>query len=1596
MATEQKLREYLKRALSDARQANKRLQEVEAGRREPIAIIGMACRLPGGVTSPEDLWRLVTDGVDAITPFPADRGWDLDGVYDPDPDRPGTSYTRHGGFLDTAADFDAEFFGISPREALATDPQHRLLLESAWEAFERAGLDPTALKGSRTAVFAGIAGGDYTPRMHDAPGELEGYLGIGGLDSVASGRISYTFGFEGPAVTVDTACSSSLVALHLAAQSLRSGECDLALAGGVSVMSTPQGFVEFSRQRGLSADGRCKAFGAEADGTGWAEGVGLLLVERLSDAQRLGHPVLAVLRASAVNQDGASNGLTAPNGPAQQRVIRQALDHARLTPADIHAVEAHGTGTSLGDPIEAQAILATYGQEREHPLWLGSLKSNIGHTQAAAGVAGIIKMVQAIRHGRLPRTLHAEQPTPYVDWSAGAVRLLTEEQAWPEGDGPRRAGVSAFGASGTNAHVIIEEAPEQPEQPDPGPEPAEGAAAAEPGGAREPLAGRSSVDGVFGLVGAVPPPLPWLVSARTSEALRAQAGRITDRLDGGSLEPVDVAFSLAATRAALEERAVVIGDVEGLRALARGETPPGVVIGSSAGAGGLAFLFTGQGSQRPGMGRELYGAYPVFAAAFDSVVAALDPLLERPLGEVIVSGEGLDETGFTQPALFAVEVALFRLFEAWGVRPDFVSGHSIGELAAAHVAGVLSLGDAARLVAARATLMQALPGGGAMVTIQATEDDVLAELAGLAGVVEIAAVNGPESVVISGDAQTALKIAEGFAARGSRTRRLRVSHAFHSPHMDGMLEEFGRVAAGLSYAAPRIPVVSNLTGRVASAEEITSPGYWVRHVREAVRFGDAVRELDAAGVTTFVELGPDGTLSALVRASVDGPVAVAVPVLRRDQPEAATALTALGRIHVGGHGVDWAALFADARPKRVDLPTYAFQRRRYWLEPKPGTAQASGLGLGTVDHPLLGAAVALPDGEGTVLAGSLSLRTHPWLADHAVQGIVIVPGTALVELAIRAGDEVGAATVEELVVEAPLVLPDSGAVHVQVAVGAPDDTGIPDDADLPDAEGTRPVTIRSRPADAPAHAPWTRHASGHLSGLPAREPFELTTWPPPGAKPLAVDEVYDTLAASGLAYGPAFRGLRAAWRDGDTFYAEVALPDAQRADAARFGIHPALLDSAVHITAHHGLQDTPEGFSRLPFAYTGVTLHAAGATTLRVRLAYTEPEAISVDVADGTGAPVASVAALRARLVSADQLNSAGPGSQDALFRLDWSALPVTAVPAQDPHIVRVGEGPEDADTGTPQRVRTALRETLALIQERLADETSATAPLVVTTRNAIVAGEGDSPDIVAAPVWGLLRSAQAEHPGRFVLADLDDAPESHAVLPSAVAAAIAAGEPQFAIRSGAVRVPRLVRAAVSGDSASRPWNPEGTVLVTGGTGALGALLARHLVTRRGVRHMVLASRSGEAAPGASELRDELTALGTDVTIATADAADRDALAGVIAGIPAAHPLTAVVHTAGVVDDGVVGSLTPDRLDTVLRPKADGAWHLHELTRDLDLDAFVLYSSVAGVLGSPGQASYAAANTFLDALAAHRHAQGLPAQSLAWGQWEQASGITGH
>ncbi|WP_272933128.1 type I polyketide synthase [Actinacidiphila reveromycinica] len=1915
---------------------------------DPVVIVAMGCRYPGDVRDPDGFWRMLATGTDAIGDFPRDREWPLDQLYDADSSREGTSYVRGGGFVHEAPDFDAAFFGISPREALAMDPQQRVLLEVSWEALERAGFDPRALRGTRTGVFVGGATSNYGAGLQTAlqgSGGLEGHLMTGNATSVLSGRVSYALGLEGPAVTVDTACSSSLVTLHLAAQALRNGECDLALAGGVTIMATPGDLVSFSRQRGLAADGRSKAFSASADGMGMAEGVGMLVVERLSDARRNGHRVLAVVRGSAVNQDGASNGLTAPNGPSQQRVIRAALASAGLTAADVDAVEAHGTGTELGDPIEAQALMATYGQGRgeQRPLWLGSVKSNIGHTQAAAGAAGLMKMVLALQHAELPRTLHADEPSPHIDWTAGNVRLLTEPREWPaDGDRPRRAGVSSFGISGTNAHVLLEEAPAQD--------------ASEP--AREP------VPGVLPGTTAV----PWVVSGRTDAALRDQAGRLRElvvaRPETGARE---VGWSLASSRSVLEYRAVVVeGRAEGLAAVATGQPASGVVTsgGVAAGRGRVGFVFAGQGSQRAGMAAGLYAASPVFAVAFDRVCGLLGSHLDVPLREVVldgVEGDGrADLTVFAQAGLFALQVGLVEVLKAAGVRPAAVAGHSVGEVAAAYVAGVLSLEDACALVAGRGRVMQALPEGGAMASIAVSEAEVRAEIGERADV-GIAAVNGPAAVVVSGERDAVDAVAGVFAGRGVRVRSLRVSHAFHSHRMDPALDELARIAGGLTYGQAGVPWVSTSTGAVV---ESCDGSYWAEQARGAVRYADAVTAMAGLDVDVFLEIGPDGTLSTL--GTETAPDAEFVSLQRPGHDAAQAFVTGLGRAWVRGAEVDWAALIGTA--DRVELPTYAFQSRRFWPVPVPRRQDAASVGLDTTGHPLLAAAVGLAAGGGLILTGALSPAAQPWLPDHAVGGSVLLPGTAFVEMAVRAGDLAGCGRLDELTLESPLPLPGgSRSVQVQVVVGEPD------------RDGCRGMEIHSRPADADGAAEWTRHATGRLAPSGAADrPEELAVWPPQGATPVPMDGFYDRLVGDGYAYGPTFRGLTAVWRRGEEVFAEIALPEQAAADAAAYGLHPALLDAALHASMLAGpvVKEAGPGEILLPFAWQGVSLHASGAAALRVRLTRdAHGDGLALDVADAAGAPVLTVASMVSLPVPATRLGAAaGPATPEGLFAVDWTPIggdapagrvvlvgpdpyglaaagtggtgglpgsgsgaeaPAPGIAGTHPDLdalaaaVAAGEPVPDvvlACAGMPPAgggdvaasARAAAGQALSLVQRWLAADDLAAARLVLVTRGAVATGPGeDVTDMGGAALWGLVRSAQSENPERLVLADL---PADGTGGADTLLAALGAAEPELAVRAGVVHARRLARPAaglippstgawrleavargtldglalVEHPPAERPldpgeirvavraagvnfrdvmatldllpldrdpdggllgsevagvvtevgsdagdvavgdrvmgmltggagpvavldarlaapvpagltfaqgaaipvafatawyglvdlararrgqkvlihaaaggvgmaavaiarhlglevyataspakwgaltaagldeahlassrdarfeerflaatggagvdlvlnalageltdaslrllraggefvemgktdirdaeqiasahpgvryrafstgeagpdrlaeilaevtallatgqlaappvrcWDirrapdalrfmsqarhvgkivltvpaaprPAGTVLLTGGTGTLAGLVAQHLADSGRAGRLVLASRSGPAAAGVPALAARLAGSGAGTSVVSCDSVDRATLSGLLDGLPSDRPLTSVVHLAGVLDDAVVTSLTGDRLDAVMRPKADAAWNLHELTADLDLDAFVLFSSAAATFGGSGQGNYAAANAFLDGLAAHRSAAGLAATSLDWGLWAEASSMTG-
>ncbi|MFG2684442.1 beta-ketoacyl synthase N-terminal-like domain-containing protein, partial [Streptomyces sp. NPDC048392] len=1419
MPEDDKLLGYLRRVTADLHDTRGRLRRIEAAAHEPIAVVGMACRFPGGVTTPEELWQLVRDGADAITPFPDDRGWDTDALYDPDPDAPGRTYVREGGFLHDAGHFDAGFFGISPREADAMDPQQRLLLEASWEAVERAGIDPATLKGRAAGVFVGAVALDYGPPLDAADG-IEGHLMTGTTTSVLSGRISYTLGLQGPAVTVDTACSSSLVALHLAVRSLRQGECDLALTGGVTVMPTLGTFMGFSRQRGLAPDGRCKPFSAAADGFGPAEGAGMFCLERLSDARRGGHRVLAVVRGTAVNQDGASSGLSAPNGPAQQQVIRAALADAGLDGSDVDVVEAHGTGTKLGDPIEAGALQATYGQGRdpERPLWLGSVKSNIGHTQAAAGAAGVMKTVLGLRHRELPRTLHADDPSPHVDWSTGTLRLLTRPVPWTRGERPRRAGVSSFGVSGTNAHVIIEEAPGTEETP----------ATDEAGAGGTRTDGAPVDEATVEQSGRTLPTVPWILSAKSAAALRDQSARLAAHAElHPGQTPADVGCALATTRTAFDHRAVLLTPEHGdaaslLRQYASGEEPAPAefVTGTVHDGIGPVFVFPGQGSQWTGMAVELLDASTVFARRMDECAAALAPHLDVPLVQALRDETALERVEVVQPALWAVMVSLAAVWESYGVRPAAIVGHSQGEIAAAVVAGALSLEDGARVVALRSRALTALAGRGGMASVTAPADDVRRAVASHDGALSVAAVNGPSHLVVSGDAAALDGLLAAYDADGVRTRRIPVDYASHSVHVEEIRAEVEKAASGLSPRPSDVPFYSTVTAGKADTTTLDA-AYWYRNLRSRVRFEDTVRALLDAGFRHFVEISPHPVLTPGVERTAEdhGSDVAAVGTLRRGDAGEPRLLRSLAEAHVAGVPVDWSRVFDATGAVHVDLPTYAFQRTRHWLESATtATADVAATGMEPVGHPLLDAGVPLPDCDGHVFTGRWSLRTHPWLADHTVTDRAVVPGGALVETVLRAADAVGCDRLEELSIEKPIVLPaDGGALRVQVTVGGPEG-----------ADGRRAVGVYIGDTDGVR----SRHARATLTAAADhREPVGLDAWPPAdGARRVDTRGLYERLAATGLSYGPVFRGLGAVWSQGDTIYAEVTLPDEAQRNTDGFGLHPALLDAALHAWPARADEDPTS--VELPFLWTGVSLYATGASRLRVRLTPVAGGGVSVLLADDTGRPVASVETLVTRpLQDADATLGGGTGT---LHRVRWTPVPppdadtAPALACVGPGIPAAGlEGiaschdsltglaeqladgrcaapayvltsvvqdpavPAAAEEDTAGEALAAAGRALALVQSWLADEAwSATgAKLVLLTRGAVAAGPGEGVrDLAATPVWGLVRSAQSEHPGRFVLADLDLDPASLAALPSA----LGTGEPQLALRRGETLVPRL------------------------------------------------------------------------------------------------------------------------------------------------------------------------------------------------------------
>ncbi|MET7891273.1 SDR family NAD(P)-dependent oxidoreductase [Streptomyces mirabilis] len=1585
---------------------------------EDIAVISMGCRYPGGADDPEALWRLLASGEDAITEVPAGR-WDTRGLYDPDPEAPGKAYTLRGGFLSDIDRFDAHFFGISPREAAAMDPQQRLLLGTAWETIERAGIVPDTLNGSSTGVYIGLYDSGY--QASAALGRLDGHVGTGSASSVASGRIAYTLGLQGPAVTVDTACSSSLVALHLAARALASGECDLALAGGATLLVTPRAHVEFSRLRGLSPSGRCSPFSTDADGVVWAEGCGLVLLKRLADARRDGDRVLAVVKGSAINQDGRSQGLSAPSGPAQERVVRAALDAAGLRPDDLDHVEAHGTGTRLGDPIEGRALAAVFGPGRpaDRPLGVGSLKSQIGHTQAAAGIGGVIKTVLALGHELLPASLHADTPTEHVDWAGGGLRVHSAARAWPRGgDRVRRAGVSAFGISGTNAHVVLEEAPR---------------------------------DLVRAATGTPPTQLPGAtllpLSARTLPALRGQAARLLEALDEQPRPALsDVAATLAHHRTHFEHRAVVRAAdrddlLTALRALAEGRTDSDsdsdtgngngngadVVVGpqQAVPTGKLAFVFPGQGSQWAGMARDLLDRDPVFADELDRCDAALRPFTSWSVAAVLRGAEGappLDRVDVVQPVLFAVMVSLAAVWRARGVRPDAVVGHSQGEVAAACVAGALSLSDAAAVVALRSQALTGLSGTGTMAVVALPHTEVEDRLADLDGRVCVAAVNSGRSTVIAGDVEPLETLLADLDREQVFARRLDVDYASHSPRVEPVRATVLDELDGVTTCPTSVTWYSTVTGEPVTEE--LEADYWYTNLREPVRFAPTVERMAADGYRCFVELGPHPSLVAALHTVAEDSGhenLVAVGSLRRDEDGPACLDRAAAELHVHGRRIDWRRLVPDTVP--VDLPTYAWDPRRHWIEPE-STTGAPGL-FDLAAHPLLGIQLQSPDETRWTFRGEWSQDTADWLPEHTVFGRTVVSGTTLMELcraALAVAHPDDPADLTDLLLLSPLTLPDSGTVEVSVEVVT--------------AGPVPEITVHSRPRAQEATG-WTLHATASTSAPAAPTEERPPVWPE-AAEPAWTPETYERLTALGLGYGPAFQGVRSAVTTGDgELLARLSLPPMARDAADPYPLHPALLDAALHVAA--GL-DASDGRVLLPVAVGRCVLPPGGARDLTAAVRRTGGSGtdLTLDVTlwDTDGFPAGRLEGVRLRAADPADLKGASENARH-LYEVVWTAVPEQPAEApgtewavvgdpSDPEVagalrglaaagthVRSGTGgadvsgtggvdvlvrfwPRPATDAEPaaaaqELAAAALAELRALIA---LPQDEAPARTVWVTRGAVGAVDEDTvPGLAQSVLWGLARSARAEHPELgLTLLDLDDFDPAD-VLPTVVTHT---EEPELAFRAGTLLAPRLVRARnrdatgtpVVLDLVGRPTlvPTDGTVLITGGLGAVGRHLAR-LLAEHGVPRLLLTSRRGPDDPRAPEVAAELTALGVEVEVAACDIGDAAAVADLLGRTGEESPLRGVVHCAGVLADGVVAELTPERLAQVLRPKVDGAAHLHRLTADARLDLFLLVSSAAGVVGNAGQGNYAAANVYLDQLAHHRRALGLPGVSLSFGAW---------
>jgi len=1248
--TGQSPQQLMKQALLELRQMRSKMAAMEAAKHEPIAIIGMGCRFPGGANTPEQFWQLLREGVDAITEVPQDR-WNIDDYYDPDPQAAGKMMTRYGGFVEPLYEFDSHFFGLSPREAVTLDPQQRLLMEVTWEALEAAGAAPDRLKGSSTGVFVGICTTDYSQvLLKRGPAAIDAYWGTGNTHSVAAGRLSYSLGLQGPCIAVDTACSSSLVTVHLAVQSLRSGECNMAIAGGVNRIITPEATINFSKANMLAVDGRCKTFDASANGYVRGEGCGMIVLKRLSDALADGDPIQAVIRGSAVNQDGRSSGLTVPNGPSQQALIREALANGGLEPSHVSYIEAHGTGTALGDPIELGALTGVFGAQRspDQPLWVGSVKTNIGHLEGSAGIAGLIKAVLALKHQEIPPHLHFQQPTPHLDWDHTPIQVPTALQPWSAGASPRIAGVSSFAFSGTNAHVVLAEAPAQTVEPTP--------------------------ERPFHLL---------TLSAKSADALKQMVNQYHQYVETHPEVSIgDLCLTTNEGRSHFEHRLGVVTSsrsflVAQLEELSQGQLPTGAVQGMASEPPKIAFLFTGQGSQYPGMGRQLYETQPVFKDALDRCSQLLEPYLDQPLLSVLYPAEGeaspLDQTAYTQPALFALEYALAQLWLSWGVYPDVVMGHSVGEYVAACIAGVFSLEDGLKLIAERGRLMQALPSTGTMVVVMASESEVRSLMGTAYKDCAIAAINGPQNVVVSGPKAALEPFCQTLEQKGIKVTPLTVSHAFHSPLMEPMLADFRAVAATVKYQTPQVDIVSNLNGQLVSDAEIANPDYWCRHILQPVRFADSIRTLQAQGYADFLEIGPKPVLAGMAYHCLtpDTPESTVLsPSLRRGQEDWQVILSTLAQLYSRGALVKWEAIAQGYSYRRLPLPTYPFQRQWYGVEVEV-SAQRLGRNraAATQVHPLLGARLQLAGSQEYRFEAGLSLVEQSYLSDHQIYQQVIVPATAYMEMglaAARATRSVLPLQLKGMSIQQPMMLAASRIKAVQVVLRPTDQ------ATEQDVLKSYTFEIFSQADDKTGSASddevlWTCHALGHVNALtqpeslPAAVDMEecLTAY----SESIDVAEYYQALQQRGMEYGPCFQGIQALWRGANGGLGQIQLP--QEVVDPAYLVHPALLDACMQVlgaVTENQVDQADDAF--LPVAIDSFTVYRPVPTQVwsqvEVEAAANQQQlSANITVLDATGEVVAQLQGLILKRLPRQLFQELlQPSLEDWLYRLDWQPLP--------------------------------------------------------------------------------------------------------------------------------------------------------------------------------------------------------------------------------------------------------------------------------------------------------------------------------------------------